>query len=161
MWYVSWHPLLHKDMPGRHIISRICFPSPPLHLCIVVIKRQERSEMWSDPEMFFTSLAGRRRACIVSVFFLSNFMREGKKRASRGAFEQASVSRVMHRQPLPFIILWCAMNHLFSPKVCQNSLFRVKRLFFSSSSFSHFVFTCSFFPFLWCLKFKGVITDRI
>lgn len=39
MWYVSWHPLLHKDMPGHHIISRICFPSPPQCPWIQVIKK--------------------------------------------------------------------------------------------------------------------------
>lgn len=34
-WYVSWHSLLHKDMPGHHIISGICFSSPPLCACVL------------------------------------------------------------------------------------------------------------------------------
>lgn len=125
-------------------------------------------------EMHFTSLAGRRRSLhCACILFLPLHVWEEEKSKSEGPFEQASLIWVMRHVSLSlFIIVWCAMNHLFSLKVCQSSLFRVKRLacfFFlhlhsSTSSFctpphpsSHLLL----FFFLGCLKFKHVIADRI
>lgn len=81
-------------------------------------------------ETYFTSLAGRRRSLhCACILFLPLHVWGEEKSKSEGPFEQASLIWVMRHVSLSlFIIVWCAMNHLFSLKVCQSSLFRVNRL---------------------------------
>lgn len=147
MWYVSWHPLLHKDMPGRHIISRICFPSPPLHLCIVVIKRQERStEMCSDPRDVF-HIVSRKEKRLHCVFFKQLHVRGEEKSKSGGLLNRPVWSEwctVSLSLSLFFDVQWIIYS---ARKFVKTVYLGWNVCFFSSSSFSHFVFTCSFFLF--------------
>lgn len=159
MWYVSWHPLLHKDMPGRHIISRICFSSPPLCLCIVVIKQQEK--VAGDVERCFAirtsassarslarSLNGdvfhvvsgeeKKFALCLHFVFASSCVRGRKEQVGGALWTGQSDLSDAPRQPLPLhYCLMCNESSIQPESLSKQFIYgETSGLFFLSSTSS-------------------------
>ena len=146
MWYVSWHPLLHKDMPGHHIISRICSCSPPpvwMHCSHLAGNKggdgdteQERGCSMAAVE-YVRCLSCNDRCSLSAVlsvrcaptllgssciwlFFLQRYVWEGEEKSkSEGLLSGVGQSDARRRPLSLFIFVWYAMNHLLSLRVMK------------------------------------------